>query len=382
MSRHDAKVEDFMIAATRIKKRGSFRVLLVRGAYLTTVWGWLLVCFLFPTWIGRSYHQDRVSNQWRVNGTFGITGSGNPIRSQAPVWSPPRSSGGLPTIVRWPFASIKAKNHIEIECAATLWRFTSGLFFAGLVVLVLRWTKFVRESDRVLLVAGAITVAMLTANLVLIGVGVASMGFALINSVVIGVLGLAMLAGAILGGFVLRVGDHHAASQNLTPETEPTSSAPVTTTDAQESFEGSLLTSVRSLCWWWKIPVYLTFQFFVWGLVAGQSWPVGRDVFGPYRLQPDVVVIAYWGQFVLLPFLTRRFQIFVLSQLLLIVLTYVLPNWPQGGNEFAPFLRIPPGVWPLFGIQFAATLALFLKAPSLGRQLTGMRRRGASDDSP
>ena len=167
-----------MTAASRTEKSERLGVSLVRRAYLTAVWFWLLVCLLFPTWTGKSHRYDAGSEQWQTSGAFGITGSGNPFTSPAPIWHPPRSSGGIPTAVRWPLAPIEAEHSIEIQIAATLWRFTNGLFFAGLVVLVLRWTKCVRESDRVLLVASAISVAILTANIVLIGIGAASMGYA------------------------------------------------------------------------------------------------------------------------------------------------------------------------------------------------------------
>ena len=371
-----------MTVASQTTKKGWLSGPLVRRSYLIAVWLWLLTCLLFPTWTGRSYLYDTGSEQWRSSGAFGITGSGNPMTSRAPIWTPPRSSGGLPTVVRWPLAPIEAEHNIEIQFAATLWRFTSGLFFAGIVILVLRWTKCVRESDRVLLVASAIAVTILTANIVLAGIGAASMGFALINPVVIGVLSVAIAVGIIVGGFVLRVGDREAPPAKLTPATKSTSPESVAVADPKESSKTSTLSSMRSLTWWWRIPVYLVFQFFVWGLVASQSWPVGRDVFGPYQVEPDSVVIAYWIQFISLPFLARRFQVFALMQLLVIVLIYVLPDWPRGGNVFAPFIRVPAGVWPLFWIQFAATLVLFWRAPYLVKQLSGPRRERADGASP
>ncbi|MCM2372348.1 hypothetical protein [Aporhodopirellula aestuarii] len=371
-----------MTAVSRTETKGPLSVPLVRRAYLIAVWLWLLVCLLFPIWTGNIYHYDEGKEQWRDGGAFGITGSGNPFTSVAPIWNPPRSSGGLPTVVRWPLAPIEAKHSIEIQFAATLWRFTSGLFFAGFVVLVLRWTKCVREPDRVLLIAGAIAVAILTANIVLAGIGAASMGFALISPVVIGVLIVAMTLGLIFGGVVLRVGECEPSPPKLTPATESTSADSAAVADPKESSKTSTLSSMRSLNWWWRVPAYLVFQFFVWGLVASQPWPVGRDVFGPYRLEPDSVVMAYWIQFVLIPFLPRRFQVFGLSQLLVVVLIYVLPDWPRGGNVFAPFIRVPAGVWPLFWMQFAATLVLFWRAPYLARQLTSMRNQRANGGSP
>lgn len=371
-----------MTAVSRTEKREWVSVPLVRRTYLIGVWFWLLVCLLFPTWTGKSYLYDTGSEQWQTSGAFGITGAGNPFTSRAPIWDPPRSSGGLPTVVRWPLAPIQAGHNIEIQFAATLWRFTSGLFFAGLIVLVLRWTKCVRESDRVLLVACTIAVSILTANIVLAGIGAASMGFALINPVVIGVLNVAVAAGIIVGGFVLRVGDRSALPQKSTPEAESLPPVPLADTNSHASSKMSTLTSMRSLNWWWRVPAYLIFQFFVWSLVASQSWPVGRDVFGPYQLEPDSVVMAYWLQFILLPFCSRRFQVFGLSQLLVIVLIYVLPDWPRDGNVFAPFIRVPAGVWPLFWIQLAGTLVLFWRAPYLVKQLTSMRSQRANGASP
>jgi hypothetical protein len=370
-----------MTAVSRTEKNERLSVPVVRRAYLIAVWLWLLMCLLFPTWTGKSHRYDTGSEQWHTNGAFTITGPGNPFTRQAPIWNPPRSSGGLPTAVRWPLASIEAEHSIEIQIAATLWRITNGMFFAGLFVLVLRWTKCVDESDRVLLVAGAITVALLTANIVLAGIGAASMGFALINEVVIGALVVAMALGIIFGGFVLKVGDRNAPPQKLTPATESTSPDSVPMTDPPKPSKTSTLSAMRSLNWWWRVPAYLVFQFFVWGFVASQSWPVGRDVFGPYQVEPDSVVIAYWLQFILLPFFARRFQVFGLSQLLVIVLIYVLPDWPRGGNVFAPFIRVPAGVWPLFWIQFAATLVLFWRAPYLVKQLKSIRRQSANGAS-
>lgn len=370
-----------MSAVSRTEKKERLSVPLVRRAYLVAVWLWLLVCLLFPTWTGKSHRYDKGSEQWHVNGAFGITGSGNPMTSRAPIWTPPRSSGGLPTVVRWPLAPIEAEHSIEIQIAATLWRFTNGLFFAGLVVLVLRWTKCVRESDRVLLVASAISVALLTANIVLAGIGAASMGFALINEVVVGVLVVAMALAIIFGGFVLRVGERNASPQKVTPATEATSPDSVAVTDPPKPSKTSTLSAMRSLNWWWRVPAYLVFQFFVWGLVASQPWPVGRDVFGPYQVEPDSVVLAFWIQFILLPFFARRLKVFGLSQLLIIVLIYILPDWPRGGNVFAPFIRVPAGAWPLFWIQFVATLVLFWRAPYLVKQLTSMRRQTANGAS-
>jgi len=370
-----------MPSVSRTEKRERPGVSLVRRSYLIAVWLWLLVCLLFPTWAGKSYLYDTGSEQWRASRAFGITGSGNRFTSRAPLWNPPRSSGGLPTVVRLPLAPIEAEHSIEIEIAATLWRFSNGIFFAGLVVLVLCWTKCVQDADRVLLVASAIAVAILTANLVLAGIGAASMGFALINEVVIGVLVVAMALGIIFGGFVLRVRDRNAPPQKITPATESTTPEPAAATDPQKPSKTSTLSAMGSLNWWWRVPAYLVFQFFVWGFVASQSWPVGRDVFGPYQLEPGSVVIAYWIQFVLLPFLARRFQAFGLSQLLVIVLIYVLPDWPRGGNMFAPFIRVPAGVWPLFWIQFAAALVLFWRAPYLVKKLAILRSQRANGAS-
>lgn len=362
-----------MPAVPRIEKKSLLSARLVRRAYLFAVWFWLFVCLLFPTWVGRSYLYDPGSGQWQTSGAFGITGSGNPMTSQAPIWDPPQSSGGLPTAVRWPPAQIEAEHNIEIQFAATFWRFTSGLFFAGLVVSVLRWTKCVRDPDRVLLVASAITVTILTANIALIGIGAASMGFALIDPVVIGVLSVAIALGISVGGFVLRLGHGSTPPQQSTAEAESSSPAPAADTDCQQPSREFNLTSMKSLNWWWRVPAYLAFQLFVWALVASQSWPVGRDVFGPYQLEPDLVVKAYWLQFILLPFCSRRFQVFGLIQLLVIVLIYVLPGWPLGGNVFAPFIRVPAGVWPLFWIQFVATLVLFWRAPYLAKQFSSWR---------
>ncbi|EMI46125.1 membrane protein [Rhodopirellula sp. SWK7] len=367
-----------MTAVSRTEKNERLSVSLVRRAYLIAVWLWLLVCLLFPTWTGKSHRYDTGSEQWQTNGAFGITGPGNPMTSLAPIWNPPRSSGGLPTVVRWPLAPIEAENSIEIQIAATLWRFSNGLFFAGLFALVLRWTKCVRESDRVLLVAGAIAVALLTANIVLAGIGAASMGYALISEVVLGVLIVAMALGLIFGGFVLRVGERDASPLKVTPATEATSPDSVAVTDPPKP---SKMSAMRSLNWWWRVPAYLVFQFFVWGLVASQAWPVGRDVFGPYQVEPNSVVFAFWIQFILLPFFARRLKVFGLSQLLIIVLIYVLPDWPRGGNVFAPFIRVPASIWPLFWIQFAATLVLFWRAPYLVKQLTRMRRQSSNGAS-
>ena len=40
------------------------------------------------------------------------------MTSQAPIWDPPQSSGGLPATVRWPLAQIEAEHNIEIQFAA------------------------------------------------------------------------------------------------------------------------------------------------------------------------------------------------------------------------------------------------------------------------
>ncbi|WP_286178010.1 hypothetical protein [Stieleria mannarensis] len=232
------------------------------------------------------------------------------------------------------------------------------------------------------MVASAIAVCILTANIVLAGIGAASMGFALINPVVIGVLSVAIAVGVIVGGFVLRAGEGSAPPRKLTHQAKSMSPAPLADTNSHESSKMTTLASMRSLSWWWRVPAYLVFQFFVWILVASQSWPVGRDVFGPYSLEPDSVVLAYWIQFVLLPFFPRRFQVFGLIQLFVIVLIYVLPDWPRGGNVFAPFIRVPAGVWPLFWIQFAATLVLFWRSPYLVKQLTVLRNQRADGASP
>lgn len=126
--------------------------------------------------------------------------------------------------------------------------------------------------------------------------------------------------------------------------------------------------AMRSWKWWWRIPAYLVFQMFIWVLVSRQSWPAGRDVFGPYKLEPDSIVAAYWIQFVLFPFISMRFRIFALSQLVVLVLVYVLPDWPRAGNVFAPFIRVPSSVWPLYWIQFFAVLVLVWRVPSLIRK--------------
>ena len=187
--------------------------------------------------------------------------------------------------------------------------------------------------------------------------------------------------GLIFGGFVLRVGEPKTPPPKLNPAAESTSLDSVAVTDPPKPSKTSTLSSMRSLNWWWRVPAYLVFQFFVWGLVASQSWPVGRDVFGPYQVEPDSVVFAFWIQFILLPFFARRLKVFGLSQLLVIVLIYVLPDWPRGGNVFGPFIRVPASVWPLFWMQFAATLVLFWRAPYLAKQLTSMRNQRANGAS-
>lgn len=364
------KAKNSMSAKFRNDKKELLSVSLVRRAYLIAVWLWLLVCLLFPTWAGKSYLYDEGSEQWHVSGAFGISGTGNPLTARAPLWNPPRSTGGLSTVVRWPLAPIEATNNIEIQFASTLWRFTNGLFVAGLIVLVIRWTKFVAAADRVLLVASAISVAILTANIVLLGIGAASSGFALIGPVIIGVLSVAIALAIIVGAFVLRTVKRSVPPRKSAPASEPTPPKPAAIADSQHASKASTLSSMRSLSWWWRVPAYLVFQFFVWVFIASQSWPVGRDVFGPYQLEPESVVLAYWIQFVLLPFLPRRFQVFAVSQLLVLVLIYILPDWPRGGNVFGPFIRVPANVWPLFWIQFFATLVLSWRAPSLMKQVS------------
>ncbi len=179
----------------------------LRRAYLIAVWLWLLFCLMVPVWTGKIRHYDERSERWHVGGAFGITGTGgSPFTSTAPLWQPPRSSGGLPATVRWPLAPIAATHNIEIQAAATFWRFTMGLLVSGVAVTVGRWTIRPRSSDRVLLVAGAVSIAILTANLVLLVLGGLSMGLALIDPVVIGVLGVGTVAGIIIGGFVVRPG--------------------------------------------------------------------------------------------------------------------------------------------------------------------------------
>lgn len=370
-----------MPTVCRMEKKQLLSVSFVRRSYLITVGLWLLLCLLFPVWIGRSYIYDDNNEAWHSSGTFGISEGGNPLTARNLLWNPPHGAPSLSTVVRWPLAPVNAYNHVELRVSLTLWRFTLGLFFAGLAVMVIRWKKGFGTSDRVLLFASAIAVAILTAYLLIVGLGMATMGFALMDPVITCILSVAIILGFIVGRFVLRTTDRIAPPEKPTPVSDTTLPDSAATNNAKEPSPKSKLSSMQSLNWWWRVPVYLMLQLVVWSLITSQSWPVGHDVFGPYRLKPDSVVKAYWIQFAILPFLARRFQIFGMSQLGVIVLIYILPNWPQGSNAFGPFIRVPESVWPLFWIQFAATLVLFWRAPYLVKQLRKMRNRGKDGES-
>ena len=175
----------------------------IRNTYLAAIFLWLGYTCLFPMWQGKTYHYDTTEKRWRDGGRFGITGGGSPMTTKAPLWSPPRSSGGLPTSVRWPLAPVSQQHHIEIIPAFCFWRFTAGLLLAGIVARcayrMFSHAHAVDRRDRVITTATTISISLLVANALLFVLAVLSMGHALSDPVVCGVLFVALIAGIVWG---------------------------------------------------------------------------------------------------------------------------------------------------------------------------------------
>jgi hypothetical protein len=181
---------------------------IIRNTYLAAIFLWLGYTCLFPMWQGKTYHYDKTEKRWRDGGRFGITGGGSLMTNKAPLWSPPRSGGGLPSSVRWPLAPVSQQHHIEIIPAFCFWRFTAGLLLAGIVARfayrMFSHAYAADRRDRVITTATTISISLLVANALLFVLAVLSMGYALSDPVVCGVLFVALIAGILWGPCITR----------------------------------------------------------------------------------------------------------------------------------------------------------------------------------
>lgn len=172
------------------------------------------------------------------------------------------------------FSTNRSGQRVEIQVVARFRRFTLGLFFAGLAAMSARWEVRDGLSDRVLLVASAFAVAILMANIALVIIALVSMGYAIIEPVVMGVLGFGIVAGLIVGGFILHPDTVKPSLPQPGIDKNATLSVPSSDSGSGTVDKPSASFAMQRLDWWWRPPVYLVLQFCVWALIARQSWPI------------------------------------------------------------------------------------------------------------
>jgi hypothetical protein len=267
----------------------------------------------------------------------------------------------LIAVFLWLCFTLNSYTHIdELDTAACFWRFTSGVMLAGFVAGAACWVISRRHGgnkrDRVLTIASTVSLSVLTANVVLYVLAALSMGFALTDSVVSGVLGVGLAAGVGLGLIVKQENNGDVVDTNaLLCNSETNARNHMQVDDKPQSNEQEKkgnLHGMRRLTWWWRVPAYFVIQFFMYNLICSLDWPIGSDVFGPYKSIPDWVDRAFWGQFILVPFLSWRAIGFVLFEFAIAGMVTTIPNWPRNRYVHSPEILVPAWVWVGYWIQF------------------------------
>lgn len=185
--------------------------------YLKLMLTWAALLALYPPWKGKSYIPDQLvapiteSTIWREGGVFELEG-GVDFRKHGPIWSPPSSAGGLPTLVRWPWQS-PSGSHVELAPNALAGEFALGAIAIGLFVGGLVGYRGHKHADLIVTLAWWISLSLAAAWLAIGAAIVLTIGYAIVGPTIPAVLGLGLVAGVTLGAAKFDAQSRRAAEE-------------------------------------------------------------------------------------------------------------------------------------------------------------------------
>ena len=190
--------------------KARIRILSIAGSLV-----WMAYTLLFPIWVGNEYwHPDiddspgdisRDANVWSRYQVFSLRepqAPGGPREyslygkaKRAAIWSPPTNAP-----IRWPFQSPHRERHIEIDHDLMMVRWSLGTILLGLIFRGFHRKHPSNKQDEVLSIAWHTSISLVIAWVLLIALGILTMGFIFdVNGVVSGILCFGTLAGLTRG---------------------------------------------------------------------------------------------------------------------------------------------------------------------------------------
>ncbi len=138
--------------------------------YLWTTGAFLLLVFLVPPWKGFFYNKDVVSPAWFPGGTFGLDAN------FAPVFWPPRAySDSIQATVRYPWQSISAHEHVEVNLPTMAFVLAVGLAALGIVARLWSAAESPGHPEPIVRFAFALAISQLVSILAIFVYALASL---------------------------------------------------------------------------------------------------------------------------------------------------------------------------------------------------------------
>ena len=200
------------------------QIWLQRTVYFGGILVWLMYGILFPTWIGTSYNYYDIDTMqtrtgWYRGGVFGLADAAG-VELQKPIWDPPTAHSDLihPTVL-WPWQAPNQREHVEISLQRFATQTSLGILVFGFVLGVFNWIHPPRRVDRLVTIAWSITLAQVIAFLIIVVTTVLTMGFAITDTLVVGVLSGGLLVGFIHGCFASCYSNQKQSLDSVTTKT-------------------------------------------------------------------------------------------------------------------------------------------------------------------
>lgn len=170
-----------------------------RTLYLVGLVAWVTYVNLYPTWVGRSYHQD-MSDPGVADeiGVFGLRGG--EVWVEAPLWDPPKpSSDAIDAPVRWPGQRVRHSEHVELALANIAARLSLGVLVLGLLLRASTWLITRRQPDGLVSLAWYLSLSLVVSWICMLALAVITMGSLPTDMGSVGLLSVGALAGLTYG---------------------------------------------------------------------------------------------------------------------------------------------------------------------------------------
>lgn len=166
----------------------------VRRFLLLCAWTWL--CVLFPTW------QGQYKGKFGPEGVFGLVGGiGDGLfLTVAPVWAPPRRSGGFEVTELWPWQrETGARAVVVVIVAYTLARWSLGIILISFLCRIADDLRNRAEREAMDLVLRWLGVTLFVSLLAAYLIGFLSRSYTIMEYLFLALVPAGALAGLVLG---------------------------------------------------------------------------------------------------------------------------------------------------------------------------------------